>query len=153
MSKFEAQKSLFMKTGLFFLAIFFLMLCPDTASAQYYNDFGGGVDRSIGSELRNNRPKKNSKEKVDMGESWATYLDKELKLDGLQFAAVKSIINDNKDSIEEISKSNMHIQEKKGKMRELMEKIDIQILKLLSKDQSAKYLKMKEESEKKAMTN
>ncbi|MBL7868778.1 hypothetical protein [Flavobacterium lindanitolerans] len=142
-----------MKTGLFFIAIFFLMLCPDTASAQYYNDFGGGVDRSIGSEVRQNKPKKNSKEKVDMGENWATYLDKEIKLDGLQFAAVKAIINDNKNSIEEISKSNLHVQEKKDKMREIMDKIDVEILKLLSKDQAAKYLKMKEDSEKKAMTN
>lgn len=129
------------------------MLCPDTASAQYYNDFGGGVDRSIGSEVRQNKPKKNSKEKVDMGENWATYLDKEIKLDGLQFAAVKAIINDNKNSIEEISKSNLHVQEKKDKMREIMDKIDVEILKLLSKDQAAKYLKMKEDSEKKAMTN
>lgn len=142
-----------MKTGLFFIPIFFLMLCPDTASAQYYNDFGGGVDRSIGSEVRQNKPKKNSKEKVDMGENWATYLDKEIKLDGLQFAAVKAIINDNKNSIEEISKSNLHVQEKKDKMREIMDKIDVEILKLLSKDQAAKYLKMKEDSEKKAMTN
>lgn len=142
-----------MKTRLFFIAIFFLMLCPDTASAQYYNDFGGGVDRSIGSEVRQNKPKKNSKEKVDMGENWATYLDKEIKLDGLQFAAVKAIINDNKNSIEEISKSNLHVQEKKDKMREIMDKIDVEILKLLSKDQAAKYLKMKEDSEKKAMTN
>lgn len=142
-----------MKTGLFFIAIFFLMLCPDTASAQYYNDFGGGVDRSIGSEVRQNKPKKNSKEKVDMGENWATYLDKEIKLDGLQFAAVKAIINDNKNSIEEISKSNLHVQEKKDKIREIMDKIDVEILKLLSKDQAAKYLKMKEDSEKKAMTN
>ena len=129
------------------------MLCPDTASAQYYNDFGGGVDRSIGSEVRQNKPKKNSKEKVDMGENWATYLDKEIKLDGLQFAAVKAIINDNKNSIEEISKSNLHVQEKKDKMREIMDKIDVEILKLLSKDQAAKYLKMKEDSEKKAMAN
>lgn len=140
-----------MKTNLFFIAIFLLMLCPDTASAQYYNDFGGGVDRSIGQEVRNNKPKKN-KEKVDFGEAWATYLDKELKLDGLQFAAIKSLMNDNKNSFEEISKSNAHIQEKKNKMREIMDKIDIDILKLLSKDQSAKYLKMKDESEKKAMT-
>lgn len=141
-----------MKTGLFFIAIFFLMLCPDTASAQYYNPYGGGVDRSIGSEVRQNKPKKNSKEKVDMGESWATYLDKEIKLDGLQFAAVKAIINDNKGSIEEISKSNLHVQEKKDKVREIMDKIDVEILKLLSKDQSAKYIKMKEDNEKKAMT-
>lgn len=152
MSKFGTQNFCFMKTGLFFIAIFFLMLCPDTASAQYYNDFGGGVDRSIGSEVRQNKPKKN-KEKVDMGESWATYLDKEIKLDGLQFAAVKAIINDNKNSFEEISKSNLHIQEKKDKMRELMDKIDVEILKLLSKEQSAKYLKLKEDNEKKAMTN
>ncbi|MBC8645200.1 hypothetical protein H9W95_17745 [Flavobacterium lindanitolerans] len=88
-----------------------------------------------------------------MGENWATYLDKEIKLDGLQFAAVKAIINDNKNSIEEISKSNLHVQEKKDKMREIMDKIDVEILKLLSKDRAAKYLKMKEDSEKKAMTN
>ncbi|WP_447637772.1 hypothetical protein [Flavobacterium microcysteis] len=141
-----------MKTGLFFIAIFSLMLCPDTASAQYYNPYGGGVDRSIGSEVRQNKPKKNSNEKVDMAESWATYLNKELKLDGLQFAAVKSIINDNKSSIDELSKSNLHIQEKRDKMREIMNKIDVEILKLLSKDQSDKYLKMKEDNEKKAMT-
>ena len=55
--------------------------------------------------------------------------------------------------MEEISKSNLHVQEKKDKMREIMDKIDVEILKLLSKDQAAKYLKMKEDSEKKAMTN
>lgn len=141
-----------MKTKLFFIA-FFLFLFSNSVSAQYYDNYGGGVDRSIGQQARENKPRKKTTEKKDFGEGWANHLNKQLKLDALQYAAVKSIMNDNKDSLEEISKSEeMRVEEKKDKIQEIMDKIDIQILKLLSKDQAEKYLKLKEDRQKKALT-
>ncbi|MBA9072390.1 hypothetical protein GGR22_000516 [Flavobacterium gossypii] len=143
-----------MKTKLFFIAAIVFMLLPDTASAQYYGSSTGGVDRSIGREVRGNGPRnKNKKATNDFGEVWAKYLGQELNLDGLQYAGVKSIMNENRESLEQISKDEtLHPQEKKNKMLEIMNKIDIQILKFLSKEQGEKYTKLKEERERRAMT-
>ncbi|MCY1241273.1 hypothetical protein D3C87_656420 [compost metagenome] len=144
-----------MKTKLFFIATILFVLSYNTASAQYYdNGNRGGVDRSIGQESRYKTPKnKKSKEQPDFGEVWAIYLNEELKLDGLQYAAVKSIMNENKNSLEQISQDpTMHSQEKKDKMMEIMNKIDIQISKFLSTEQKQKYQKLKDEKEKRVLT-
>ena len=139
-----------MKTNYLFFAIVFFAFCSTDTFAQYGNNING-VDRSIGSSVRENRPPKNKQEKVDYAESAADYLKKELKLDGLQEAAVKSIINDNKGSLEEISKMDISYEEKRDKMQLINDKINRDILKILSKEQAEKYNKMKEEREKKAL--
>lgn len=143
-----------MKTKLTLFFIFFIALFSNDAFSQYgygRNGNGNGVDRSIGSSVRENKPPKKGEQK-DYAEVIVDYLDKELKLDGLQKAAIKVIINDNKGSIEEIMQQNILYEEKKDKIQVINDKIDTQIIALLSKDQTAKYVKMKEEREKKAMT-
>lgn len=144
-----------MKTKLFFIAAILFLLLPDTASAQYYGSSAtGGVDRSIGREVRGNGPKnRNKKMTNDFGEVWAKYLDKELKLDGIQYAGVKTIMNENRESLEQISKDEtLRPEEKKNKMLEIMDKIDVEILKFLSKEQKEKFIKLKEDRERKALT-
>lgn len=140
-----------MKTKLIFLSLFFIALYSNEAYSQYYGT-GGGVDRSIGSGTRQNKSSKN-KEKIDFAESATDYLKKELKLDGLQEAAVKSIMNDNKASIDEVSMMNISYEEKRDKMQVINDKINTNIIKILSKEQAEKYLKMQEEREKKALRN
>lgn len=142
-----------MKTQLALLSLLFFTLFTNDAFSQYgygRNPNGNGVDRSIGSSVRQNKPPKNQPQK-DYAEMVVEYLDKELKLDGLQQAAVKSIINDNKGSIEEISLMDISYEEKRDKIQLINDKIDTQILTFLTKEQSDKYLKMKDEREKKAM--
>lgn len=141
-----------MKTKLIFLSIFFVALFSNEAYSQYGSNNINGVDRSIGSSVRQNKPTKRNEPK-DYAETIVDYLNKELKLDGLQQAAVKTIINDNKGSIEEITAMDISYAEKKDKILVINDKIDKDILKLLSKEQSDKYLKMKEEREKKALRN
>lgn len=145
--KFDFLNFQLMKTKFIFFALLFLAFTTDSFS-QYY---GNGVDRSIGSGVRQNKPSKKNQQQKDYAEAVVEYLNKELKLDGLQQAAVKSIINDNKGTIEEISNSDISYEEKKDKILAVNDKIDNQILTILSKEQSEKYLKMKDEREKKAM--
>jgi len=142
-----------MKTRLLFFAILFFTFCSNNAFSQYNGSNINGVDRSIGSGVRGNRPSKSTPEKMDYAETAAQYLKKELNLDGLQEAAVKSIMNDNKGSLEEISKMNISYEEKRDKMQLVNDKINRDIIKILSKEQAEKYNKMKEEREKKALTN
>jgi len=138
-----------MKTRLIFISILFFALYSNDAYSQYYGNNRSGVDRSIGNVQR---PSKKPT-KQDYAESGSQYLTKELKLDGLQQAAVKTIIIDNQGSIEEIAKSNISNEEKRDKMLLINDKIDKEIKRLLSPEQIEKYNKMKEEREKKALTN
>ncbi|HEU4497627.1 MAG TPA: hypothetical protein VFR70_11295 [Flavobacterium sp.] len=141
-----------MKIIFLFASLLFLALGSSEAYSQYYGD-SGGVNRSIGSGVRQNKPKKDKEKKTDYAQDYVQYLDKELKLDGLQQAAIASMINDSKDSLEEISKSSMPDQEKKDRLRAISDKISDKILKLLSPAQKEKYLKMKEETDKRALKN
>jgi len=137
-----------MKTKFLFFAVLFFALYSNASYSQYY----GNNNRAQRPQMGSDRPSKKN-EKIDYAESVVASLDKELKLDGLQQAAIKTIINDNKNSLEEISKMDIPFPEKKGKMQVINDKISGEILKLLSKEQSDKFLKIKEEREKKALTN
>lgn len=141
-----------MKTKLIFLSIFLIVLYSNEAYCQYGNNNRNGVDRSIGPSVRENKPSKKNKQK-DYAETVVDYLNKELKLDGLQQAAIKTIINDNKGSIEEITAMDISYEEKRDKMQVINDKINTNIIKILSKEQAEKYIKMQEEREKKALRN
>jgi len=140
-----------MKTRLAVLAVLFFALYSNDAHSQYYgNNRNRMMDRSIGDDARVSKKKK---EKQDYAESASKYMKQELKLDGLQEAAVKAIINDNKGSIEEVMKMNISNEEKRDKLLVINDNIDKEIIKLLSPEQVEKYAKMKEERERKALTN
>jgi hypothetical protein len=137
---------------LFISVLFFLFGTNDGYSQYYGSGAYGGVDRSIGASTRQNRPSKKNAEKKDYADVYTEYLTKQLELDGLQQAAVKSIVSENKDSLEEISKSELPTMEKRDKMRLLNDKINAKVLKLLSKEQTEKFSKLIADAEKKAMT-
>lgn len=140
-----------MKTKLVIAVILLFSFYTNDAYSQYYgNNRNRMMDRSIGDDARVSKKKK---EKQDYAESASKYMKQELKLDGLQEAAVKTIINDNKGSIEEVMKMNISNEEKRDKMIAINDKIDKEIMKLLSPEQLEKYKKMQEEREKKSLTN
>lgn len=140
-----------MNTKFLFISILFCTLSAADGYSQYS---GNGVDRSIGSSVRENRPRKKDKEKEkDYTEFYVEYLSKELKLDGLQEAAIKSIINDNKNAIEELMKQDIPSIERKDKLEQINTKISDKIMRILSPEQKEKYLKLKDVAEKKALRN
>ena len=134
-----------MKTKFLFFSILFLAFIA-TASAQ--NPYAG-VDRSIGEGARMNKKKKGDAAAPDYADYFVKSLDKYLKLDDLQKIGVKNIFNDNKNSIEELSKSTLPTKEKEDLIYMITEKIDKEVLRILSKEQTKKFLESKEERAKK----
>lgn len=142
-------------TKLFYISVLFLVFGVTESYSQYYNNgYNNGrrsnIDRSIG----NDAPRNSSKDKPqDYATVYTDYLTKELKLDGLQQAVVKSAVNDNKDALEEIYKMDIAYVEKRDKAQAINDKIASKIKKVLSKEQIEKFDKLKEDAEKKAMKN
>jgi len=137
-----------MKTYLLYFSLLFFAFYSSESYSQYYGN-GRGNQNSMQNDIPSPSKKK---EKVDYATSVVANLHKELNLDGLQQAAIKSIINDHKNSLEEIQNMDIPYPEKKGKMEVVNDKISSEILKLLSASQSEKFLKMKEDLDKKALT-
>lgn len=92
-----------------------------------------------------------SKKKIDPIEASINNLDKELKLDDFQKAAINVTMKDNQASMQEIAMSNIGTEEKMDKMQVIRDKIYKGIMEVLNKDQQEKYKKMVEEGEKKAL--
>lgn len=138
------QHIIFMKTIKNLLLVFAFLMGSATAFAQYYDPYNGtgaGVDRTI--DTQRNAPRTRNKEKlnkkIDIVEETVKQLDKKLKLDDFQKAAITVIYNDNKDEIMGIVEQDIPRAAKIQKGKELSEKIDKEILKLLSKEQAEKY--------------
>lgn len=142
-------------TKLFYISVLFVVFGTIQGYSQYYNNgYNNGrrssIDRSIANEAR--RPKEKA-EKQDYATAYTEYLTKELKLDGLQQAVVRSAVNDNKEALEEIYKMDIAYVEKRDKAQAINDKIAAKIKQVLSKEQVEKFDKLKEEAEKKAMKN
>ena len=135
---------------LFFFTLL-VLFCSNDAYSQYSGNRRNAVDRSIGDDAPRSNSRK--KENQDYAGAYADYLTKELKLDGLQQAVVKTAVNDNKSALEEIYKMDISVMEKKDKIQVINDKIAAKITQVLSKEQSEKFLKLKEDAEKKAMKN
>ncbi|MFC6097909.1 hypothetical protein ACFPVY_14730 [Flavobacterium qiangtangense] len=144
-------------TKLFYISVLFLMFGITDGYSQYGGAYNNGynngrrsnIDRSIG----NDAPRTNKEKPQDYATVYTDYLTKELKLDGLQQAVVKSAVNDNKDALEEIYKMDIAYVEKRDKAQAINDKIASKIKKVLSKEQIEKFDKLKEDAEKKAMKN
>lgn len=122
-----------LKASLFIL--FFVFLASSAANAQ--------VDRRIGREQY--KPTKRKQEKVDFVEESAKYLAKELTLDDFQEAAVKSVIENERNTIMTINTTQgLSSDEKKAKAREISIRIYNKVLPLLTPPQAEKYTKMEE---------
>ncbi len=133
-----------MKTIKNLLLVFAFLMGSATAFAQYYDPYygtGAGVDRTI--DQQRNAPRTRNKEKlnkkVDIVEVTVQQLDKKLKLDDFQKAAITVIYKDNLDEILGLPDEDIPYKAKKQKAQDLNEKIDKEILKLLSEEQTKKY--------------
>ncbi|MFL9845158.1 hypothetical protein [Flavobacterium rhizosphaerae] len=107
------------------------------------------VDRSIGSSQY--KPGKHKKrDKKDYIEEAAKQLQKDLSLDDFQLAAVKAVLEDERDHLMSLS-TNRDISEaeRNDKAREISDRIYVKILPLLNDEQAKKYTKMEEERKKK----
>lgn len=98
------------------------------------------VDRRIGV----NQYKRDRKiEKKDFVEESVKYLTKELKLDDFQKAAVKTIMEDERDAINVLNENNdMTTDERREKASAISTRIYNKIIPLLSKEQAARYTEM-----------
>lgn len=133
----------------------FLLFTGADALAQRYDPYTGtytygGVDRSIDRQrsapsTKKKKDQKDKEKEMDFAQHMTDYLVKELKLDDFQKAAVKVIYDEHKDEIMELSTSDLPSAALKDKARNLSDKIDAKIMKLLSKDQAATYQKMIDE--------
>jgi hypothetical protein len=90
-------------------------------------------------------------EKKDFVEATVEYLEKQLTLDGFQKAVITNIFNDHREELMAAGSGDVPSVEKVAKAQEVTDKIDVEVLKVLSKPQTEKYLKMKEERQKKAL--
>ncbi|OIQ15792.1 MAG: hypothetical protein BM557_10840 [Flavobacterium sp. MedPE-SWcel] len=136
-----------MKHLKYILLLFIFFSGATTAFAQYYDpyiDTGAGVDRRIARQRSAPRTKNKdaSKKKIDLVEATIKQLKKKLNLDDFQEAAITVVYNDNKDKIYSIAEEDIPTKAKKQKMKDISEKIDSEILKLLSDEQVKKYQKM-----------
>ena len=124
-----------MKLKATYLLVLFAVLFTTAASAQ--------VDRRIGQGQYRRGSQKQGK--VDYAEESANYLQKELKLDDFQKAAVKNILNDEKDAVTALGENkDMTDMERRDKYREISQRIYKKVFPLLSKEQGEKYTKMEE---------
>lgn len=105
----------------------------------------GQVDRSIG-RGQYKRPKKEQK-KGDFIQQTVEYLTKELKLDDFQSAAVREIIEDEKDNIMALAEKDLTKDEIRDRSKAISERIYKKVMPLLSKEQGELYTKMEESKE------
>ena len=130
--------------------ILFALIFSVTAFAQYGQGYGNGM----GSGRMNGGmtvPQAGSgasgkkAEKPDYVEETVGYYTKELKLDDFQAAAVRQTIKGHMNELIALSQdSEMTIDEKKDHAHDINEKIDVEIIRLLSAEQKEKFKKLQE---------
>lgn len=125
------------------IALFFLTVNMNAQQMRPRSERGGGIDQT------SNKPKKQK----DFIEVNVDYLEKELTLDTFQKAAVLSIFNSKREALTSLSTSEMHEEERNEKAKVIMDKIDSDIMKLLTKTQAEKYQKILDDKEKKSLKN
>jgi hypothetical protein len=99
------------------------------------------VDRRIGTQQYK---RKGSKEKPDYVQQTVDYYTKELKLDDFQVAAVREILEDEKEVLTGLMKDqDTPLAERKDKVKAINQRIDTKILPLLSEQQQNKYKELR----------
>lgn len=124
-----------MKLKASLILIFFAVLFSTELSAQ--------VDRSVApSQYKRDRKKP---EKVDFVEQSTNYLTKTLNLDDFQKAAVKNIIEEERENIMALNtEQKITSDERRDRSSAISARIYKKVLPLLSKEQAEKYTKMEE---------
>ena len=98
------------------------------------------IDRRIGSNQYRRPSKPKDGKSTDFVDQTVEYYTKELKLDDFQQAAVRTIIEEQRDPINELmAAKEITSDEKRDRAKALNDKIDEKIVKLLSEEQKAKY--------------
>lgn len=124
-----------MKFKAYYILFAFALLFSAPSFAQ--------VDRSVG-QSQYRRPKKKGKP-ADFVEVTVEYYTKQLKLDDFQIAAVKEILEDQRNSITELgAEHDITDNEKKDRANAINEKIDSRIKPLLNAEQLKKYEELQE---------
>ncbi|RZJ73382.1 MAG: hypothetical protein EOO45_10240 [Flavobacterium sp.] len=130
-----------MKLKTVFIALFFTLFFSTAAFAQ--------MDRTIGREQYKRSKGKNGKEKQDFVIITAQYYAAELKLDDFQAAAVREIIEKERDAIMTLSEDKDATElERKDRGREIADKIEANMKPLLSNDQLEKFALLREKRKK-----
>ncbi|MGG7034543.1 MAG: hypothetical protein ACI7YS_05015 [Flavobacterium sp.] len=138
-----------MKTILSYLIFGFSLLSFSDGLAQYNNYYrpSGMMDRSIGTNQYKRDKKKPINQSTNLLDESLNYLEKELTLDTFQKTIVKDLLE--KNQIEETKVLNKSIPDD-SKIEEigvLRNRLDTNIQKILSDDQSDKFKKMKSKLE------
>ena len=99
------------------------------------------VDRSIGrNQYKNGPAPKGKNAKADFVDQTVEYYTKELKLDDFQQAAIRTIIEEQRDAINELmAAKEITTDERRDRAKALNDKIDGKIIPLLSEEQKTKY--------------
>ena len=119
-----------MKFKIYHIALFLGLLFTVSASAQ--------VDRSIGRQQYQRPPAK--KEKKDFVQLTVEYYKKELKLDDFQVAAVREIIESEKDRLTALMEDkSATMEERKDRAKAIYDRIDEKTLPLLDDKQKQRY--------------
>jgi len=125
-----------MKLKASYLILLLTLIFTTAASAQ--------VDRRVGREQY--KPSRKKQEKKDFVEQSTEYLVKELTLDDFQKAAVKNIIEEERENITNLNQTQgMTSDERRDRAVAISNRLFIKITPLLSKTQAEKYTKMEEE--------
>ena len=121
-----------MKRKAHYIVIFSSLLLSAATFAQ--------VDRSIGQSQYKRAPKGKSGVKKDFIDQIMDYYSKELNLDDFQQAAVRQVIEDQRDEMMALNEQkDMTTDERRDKAKIINDKIDAGILPMLSPEQVKKY--------------
>jgi len=113
----------------------FLALALFVSAASYAQ-----VDRRIGSGQYRRPPKAKDGKSTDFVDQTVEYYTKELKLDDFQQAAIRTIIEEQRDAINELmAAKEITTDERRDRAKALNDKIDGKIIPLLSEEQKTKY--------------
>ena len=137
-------------TGLAILIGFLLISSSSFGQAGRMNG-GRNSGMGMGNPAQAGGSGKSSRDKVDPIQASINNLDKELKLDDFQKAAISVTMKDNQASMQEIASSNIGADEKMDKMKIIRDKIYNGIIEVLNPEQKEKYKALVEEGEKKAL--
>ncbi|AWH86838.1 hypothetical protein HYN59_17755 [Flavobacterium album] len=128
-----------MKFRASYIVFLFVFFISAAASAQ--------VDRTIAPQQykRANPNKNKSKASTDFVERSVVYLTSTLKLDDFQAAAIRDILEQERDHITSLNTiQGITTDERRDMAVDISNRIYKQVLPLLSKDQAEKYTKMEE---------
>jgi hypothetical protein len=133
--------------------ILFALIFSASAFAQYGQGYGNGMGsgRMNGGMTVPQAGSGSSKkaEKPDYIEETVKFYTKELKLDDFQAAAVREAIKSHMDELTALAQdTDMTLDEKKDRAHVINEKIDAEIIRLLSDEQKEKFKKLQEKRKK-----